>query len=231
MLKLTNVDSYYDRSHILHAVCLEIPIGKVTAVLGRNGTGKTTLLKTLMGLTDRMKGQISLDGTEIGKDPTFRRARAGIAYVPQGREIIPDFTIRENILMGAFARADGRRQIPELVPELFPYLMDNLERPGGVLSGGQQQQLAIARALAADPKIILLDEPNEGIQPSIVEEIEAIIIRLNREVGLTVVLVEQNVSFARQASHCFAMMEKGRVVVSGGISELSDDMVHRHMAV
>jgi urea ABC transporter, ATP-binding protein UrtE len=231
MLKLTNVDSYYDRSHILHAVCLDIPIGKVTAVLGRNGTGKTTLLKTLMGLTDRMEGQISLDGTEIGKDPTFRRARAGIAYVPQGREIIPDFTIRENILMGAFARADGKRQIPELVPELFPYLMDNLERAGGVLSGGQQQQLAIARALAADPKIILLDEPNEGIQPSIVEEIEAIIIRLNREVGLTVVLVEQNVLFARQASHRFAMMEKGRIVVAGAIAELSDEMVHRHMAV
>jgi urea transport system ATP-binding protein len=231
MLKLTNVDSYYDRSHILHAVCLDIPIGKVTAVLGRNGTGKTTLLKTLMGLTDRMEGQISLDGTEIGKDPTFRRARAGIAYVPQGREIIPDFTIRENILMGAFARADGKREIPELVPELFPYLMDNLERTGGVLSGGQQQQLAIARALAANPRIILLDEPNEGIQPSIVEEIEAIIIRLNREVGLTVVLVEQNVMFARQASHQFAMMEKGRIVVAGAISELSDEMVHRHMAV
>ena len=231
MLKLTNVDSFYDRSHILHAVCLDIPIGKVTAVLGRNGTGKTTLLKTLMGLTDRMEGQIDLDGKEIGKQPTFRRARAGIAYVPQGREIIPDFTIRENILMGAFARADGKRQIPELVPELFPYLMDNLERAGGVLSGGQQQQLAIARALAADPRIILLDEPNEGIQPSIVEEIEAIIIRLNRDVGLTVVLVEQNVAFARQASHCFAMMEKGRVVVSGAISELSDEMVHRHMAV
>jgi urea transport system ATP-binding protein len=231
MLKLTNVDSYYDRSHILHAVCLDIPIGKVTAVLGRNGTGKTTLLKTLMGLTDRMEGQISLNGSEIGKEPTFRRARAGIAYVPQGREIIPDFSIRENILMGAFARTDGKRQIPELVPELFPYLMANLERAGGVLSGGQQQQLAIARALAADPKIILLDEPNEGIQPSIVEEIEAIIIRLNREVGLTVVLVEQNVLFARQASHCFAMMEKGRVVASGAISELSDDMVHRHMAV
>ncbi len=231
MLKLTNVDSYYDRSHILHAVCLEIPIGKVTAVLGRNGTGKTTLLKTLMGLTDRMEGQISLDGAEIGKDPTFRRARAGIAYVPQGREIIPDFTIRENILMGAFARADGKRQIPELIPELFPYLMDNLERAGGVLSGGQQQQLAIARALAADPKIILLDEPNEGVQPSIVEEIEAVIIRLNRDVGLTVVLVEQNVLFARQASHRFAMMEKGRVVVAGAIGELSDEMVHRHMAL
>ncbi len=231
MLKLTNVNSYYDRSHILHAVCLDIPIGKVTAVLGRNGTGKTTLLKTLMGLTDRMEGQINLDGTEIGKDPTFRRARAGIAYVPQGREIIPDFSIRENILMGAFARTDGKREIPELVPELFPYLMDNLDRAGGVLSGGQQQQLAIARAVAAQPKIILLDEPNEGIQPSIVEEIEAVIIRLNREVGLTVVLVEQNVAFARQAAHCFAMMEKGRIVVSGAIDELSDDMVHRHMAV
>jgi urea transport system ATP-binding protein len=231
MLKLTNVDSFYDRSHILHAVCMDIPIGKVTAVLGRNGTGKTTLLKTLMGLTDRMAGEINLDGKDIGKQPTYRRARAGIAYVPQGREIIPDFTIRENILLGAFARADGKRQIPELVPELFPYLMDNLERPGGVLSGGQQQQLAIARALAADPRIILLDEPNEGIQPSIVEEIEAIIIRLNRDVGLTVVLVEQNVAFARQASHRFAMMEKGRVVVSGAISELSDEMVHRHMAV
>ena len=231
MLALAHVDSFYDRSHILHDVCLDVPEGKVTAVLGRNGTGKTTLLKTLMGLTDRMEGQISLDGTEIGKDPTFRRARAGIAYVPQGREIIPDFTIRENILMGAFARADGKRQIPELVPELFPYLMDNLERAGGVLSGGQQQQLAIARALAAEPKIILLDEPNEGIQPSIVEEIEAIIIRLNREVGLTVVLVEQNVLFARQASHCFAMMEKGRIVVAGAIQELSDEMVHRHMAL
>jgi urea transport system ATP-binding protein len=231
MLKLTNVNSYYDRSHILHAVCLDIPIGKVTAVLGRNGTGKTTLLKTLMGLTDRMEGQISLDGTEIGKEATFRRARAGIAYVPQGREIIPDFSIRENILMGAFARADGKREIPELVPELFPYLMDNLERAGGVLSGGQQQQLAIARALAAHPKIILLDEPNEGIQPSIVEEIEAVIVRLNRQLGLTVVLVEQNVAFARQAAHCFAMMEKGRIVVSGAIEELSDDMVHRHMAV
>jgi urea transport system ATP-binding protein len=231
MLKLTNVDSYYDRSHILHAVCLDIPIGEVTAVLGRNGTGKTTLLKTLMGLTDRMEGQIKLDGTEIGKDPTFRRARTGIAYVPQGREIIPDFTIKENILLGAFARESGKREIPELVKELFPYLIDNLDRAGGLLSGGQQQQLAIARALAADPRIILLDEPNEGIQPSIVEEIEAVIIRLNREVGLTVVLVEQNVSFARRAAHRFAMMEKGRIVASGVTTELSDEMVHRHLAV
>ena len=231
MLAFSHVDSFYDRSHILHDVCLEVPGGEVTAVLGRNGTGKTTLLKTLMGLTDRIDGQIRLNEREIGKEPTFLRARAGIAYVPQGREIIPDFTIRENILMGSFARHDGKREIPELVAELFPYLMNNLTRNGGVLSGGQQQQLAIARALAADPKVILLDEPNEGIQPSIVEEIEKIIIRLNREVGLTVILVEQNVSFARRAAHRFAMMEKGRVVVSGAISELTDEMVHRHMAV
>jgi len=231
MLSLINVDSYYDRSHILQGVCLDFPIGEVTAVLGRNGTGKTTLLKTLMGLTDHMEGEIKLDGTEIGTDPTFRRARAGIAYVPQGREIIPDFTIKENILMGAFAREGSKRQIPGLVTELFPYLMDNLDRSGGLLSGGQQQQLAIARALAADPTIILLDEPNEGIQPSIVEEIEAVIIRLNREVGLTVVLVEQNVSFARQASHRFAIMEKGRIVASGATTELSDELVHRHLAV
>jgi urea transport system ATP-binding protein len=231
MLAFAHVDSFYDRSHILHDVCLDVPEGKVTAVLGRNGTGKTTLLKTLMGLTDRMAGEIRLDETNLGSQPTFRRARAGIAYVPQGREIIPDFTIRENILMGSFARADGKREIPALVAELFPYLIENLDRNGGVLSGGQQQQLAIARALAADPRIILLDEPNEGIQPSIVEEIENVIIRLNREIGLTVILVEQNVAFARRAAHRFAMMEKGRVVVSGDIGELTDAMVHRHMAV
>ena len=231
MLAFAHVDSFYDRSHILHDVCLDVPDGKVTAVLGRNGTGKTTLLKTLMGLTDRMNGQIRLDETDLGQQPTFRRARAGIAYVPQGREIIPDFSIRENILMGSFARADGKREIPPLIAELFPYLIDHLDRNGGVLSGGQQQQLAIARALAANPKIILLDEPNEGIQPSIVEEIENVIVRLNQEIGLTVVLVEQNVSFVRRAAHRFAMMEKGRVVAAGDIGELSDALVHRHMAV
>jgi urea transport system ATP-binding protein len=231
MLTFAHVDSFYDRSHVLHDVCLDVPEGKVTAVLGRNGTGKTTLLKTLMGLTDRMDGEIRLDDKDLGRQPTFRRARAGIAYVPQGREIIPDFTIRENILMGSFGRVDGKREIPPLVTELFPYLMNNLDRNGGVLSGGQQQQLAIARALAADPKIILLDEPNEGIQPSIVEEIENVIIRLNREVGLTVILVEQSVSFVRRAAQRFAMMEKGRVVASGGIEDLSDALVHRHMAV
>ncbi len=231
MLSLANVDSFYGRSHVLHGVSLEIPDGQILALLGRNGTGKTTLLKSLMGLTDRTTGEIRLQDRDISEEPTFRRARAGIAYVPQGREIIPDFSVRENILMGSFARPDGRRMIPDLVGVLFPYLLANLDRPGGLLSGGQQQQLAIARALAADPKVLLLDEPTEGIQPNVVEEIERIIQRLNSEAGLTVVLVEQNLSFARRAAQRFAMMEKGRVVAAGSVRELSDELVRRHLAV
>jgi len=231
LLALADVHAFYGRSHILHGVSLDVPEGGITTVLGRNGTGKTTLLKTIMGLVDRTEGLIRLAGRAIEAEPTHRRARAGIAYVPQGREIIPDFSVRENILMGSFARADGRRAVPDLVAELFPYLVANMERPGGLLSGGQQQQLAIARALAAEPRMLLLDEPTEGIQPNIVEEIEAIIVRLNREAGLTIVLVEQNVAFARAAGHGFAMMEKGRVVAAGPTADLTDEIVHRHMAV
>jgi urea transport system ATP-binding protein len=231
MLTMSGVDAFYGASHALHQVDLDIPARAITTILGRNGVGKTTLLKTLMGLMERVTGLIRLEGRDVTRSPAFRRARAGLAYVPQGREIIPDFSIRENILMGGFARPGGRRDIPDLVPELFPYLMDNLERPGGVLSGGQQQQLAIARALAAEPKVLLMDEPTEGIQPSVVEEIEQIIIRLNAQAGLTVVLVEQNVEFARRAGHRFAMMEKGRVVAEGATAELTDALVHRHMAV
>jgi urea transport system ATP-binding protein len=231
MLTLADVDSFYGRSHILHGVSLKIQERQITALLGRNGTGKTTLLKTFMGLTDRTTGEIWLGTREIGREPAFKRARAGIGYVPQGREIIPDFSVRENILMGTFARADGKRVIPDLVGMLFPYLAANMERPGGLLSGGQQQQLAIARALAAQPSILLLDEPTEGIQPNVVEEIERIIRRLNAEAGLTVVLVEQNLAFARRAAQRFAMMEKGRIVAGGHMSELSDALIHRHLAV
>ena len=231
MLALRDVDSFYGRSHALHGVSIDVADRAITTVLGRNGVGKTTLLKTIIGLIDRMRGRIELQGTDIAPQPAFRRARLGIAYVPQGRDIIPDFTVRENILMGAFARTDGKRVVPDIVTRLFPYLAENLERPGGLLSGGQQQQLAIARALAAGPKLLLLDEPTEGIQPSIVEEIEALILRLNKEIGITVILVEQNVSFARRAGDAFVMREKGRVVASGAMAELTDDVVHRHMAV
>ncbi len=231
MLMLRDVDSFYGRSHALHGVSIDVADGGITAVLGRNGVGKTTLLKTIIGLIDRMRGRIELQGTDIAAQPAFKRARLGIAYVPQGREIIPDFSVRENILMGAFARGDNKRVVPDIVSRLFPYLAGNLDRPGGVLSGGQQQQLAIARALAAQPKLLLLDEPTEGIQPSIVEEIEALIVRLNKEIGITVILVEQNVAFARRAADAFVMMEKGRVVASDAITGLTDDVVHRHMAV
>jgi len=231
MISLAHVDSFYDRSHILHDVTLDAPKGGVLAVLGRNGTGKTTLLKTLMGLTDRATGKIRLGERDVSRAPTFARARAGLGYVPQGRQIIPDFTVRENILMGAFARMDGKRKIPDLVPLLFPYLMANLDRAGGLLSGGQQQQLAIARALASDPRALLLDEPTEGIQPNIVEEIEQIVLRLNREQGLTIILVEQNIAFARRAADVFVMFEKGRVAASGRRGDLTDDLIHRHLTV
>ncbi len=231
MLALRSVDSFYGASQILHGVSTDIADGIITAVLGRNGTGKTTLLKTIMGLTGRVAGEIRLKDRDITSQPTHVRARAGIAYVPQGREIIPDFTVRENILMGSFARPDRQQQIPDLVPELFPYLIENLGRQGGLLSGGQQQQLAIARALAANPSVLLLDEPTEGIQPNIVEEIQNIIIRLNEEVGLTIVIVEQNVAFARRAAHRFLMMEKGRIVVSGPIGEMTDELTHGYLAI
>ena len=231
MLELTNLESYYGRSRALNGITLKVPQGEITGIAGRNGTGKTTLLKTIMGLTDSSRGQIRLGDKDLSASPTHARARSGIGYVPQGRGIIPDFTIRENILMGAFAHRRGKRGIPEIVPELFPYLADNMDRPGGVLSGGQQQQLAIARALAAEPDVILLDEPNEGIQPSIVEEIEQVILRLNREMGMTVILVEQNIGFLRRAASNFAMLEKGQVAAAGPIALLTDQVVERHMTI
>jgi urea transport system ATP-binding protein len=231
MLTLSHFASFYGRSHVLHDLTMHAPSESIVAILGRNGVGKTTLLRTILGLTDRSEGAITLDGADLSGMRTHDRARAGVAYVPQGRHIIPDFTIRENILMGGFAAKGQRRRIPEIVPELFPYLMENLDRPGGVLSGGQQQQLAIARALAAEPRILLMDEPTEGIQPNIVEQIENAIIRLNKELRLTILLVEQNVGFARKAGHAFAMVEHGTVVAEGAIDGLTDDLVHKHMTI
>ncbi|EIE49658.1 putative branched-chain amino acid ABC transporter, ATP-binding protein [Citreicella sp. 357] len=230
MLSLSNVDSFYGRSQALHDMTVAAPEGSILGILGRNGVGKTTLLRTILGLTDRSEGQITLGDKPIARLATHERARAGIAYVPQGRMIIPDFSIRENILMGGFA-AGGTRRIPDIVPELFPYLIENLDRPGGVLSGGQQQQLAIARALACKPRVLLMDEPTEGIQPNIVAQIEDIIIRLNSEFGLTILLVEQNVHFVRRAAKAFAMIEHGTAVESGAIETLTDEMVNKHMAI
>ena len=231
MLELDHLNSFYGGSHILHDLSFKVEKGTILTVIGRNGVGKTTLLKTILGLTDSSAGSIKLNGEEIGDIPTFKRARMGIGYAPQGREIIPDFTVRENILMGGFARRNGAPSIPDVVPELFPYLMENLDRHGGLLSGGQQQQLAIARALAAEPSLLLLDEPTEGIQPNIVEQIEETIKMLNKKLNLTIILVEQNLEFARSAAHAFVMMEKGQVVASGDTDALTDDVVAKHMTI
>ncbi|WP_407147167.1 urea ABC transporter ATP-binding subunit UrtE [Bradyrhizobium sp. ORS 86] len=230
MLELTDVDAFYGNSRALQGINLMVGSGEFLSVLGRNGVGKTTLMRSILGLMDRVTGRLSLDGADISSLRTHQRAKAGIAYVPQGRGILPRFTVRENLTLGTFA-AKSANGIEEWVLELFPVLKEFLGRYGGNLSGGQQQQLAIARALLAQPKVILLDEPTEGIQPNIVEQIEDVIVKLNRERGITVVLVEQNVAFARRASHRFALLEKGRVVAKGAIEELTEDLIQLHMAV
>ena len=230
MLELTDIDAFYGNSRALQGINLMVGSGEFLSVLGRNGVGKTTLMRSILGLMDRVTGRLSLDGADISALRTHQRAKAGIAYVPQGRGILPRFTVRENLTLGTFA-AKSANGIEEWVLELFPVLKDFLNRYGGNLSGGQQQQLAIARALLAQPKVILLDEPTEGIQPNIVEQIEDVIVKLNREHGITVVLVEQNVAFARRASHRFALLEKGRVVAKGAIGELTEDLIQLHMAV
>jgi len=230
MLELTDLDAFYGNSRALQNINLNIGTGEFLSVLGRNGVGKTTLMRSILGLMDRVTGRLVLDGSDISSLRTHQRAEAGIAYVPQGRGILPRFTVKENLTLGTFA-AKAPKGIEDWVIDLFPVLKEFLNRHGGNLSGGQQQQLAIARALLAQPKVMLLDEPTEGIQPNIVEQIEAVIMRLNRERGITVILVEQNVAFARRASNRFALLEKGRVVAKGAIAELTDELIQRHMAV
>lgn len=230
MLSLSHVDSFYGRSQALHDLSVTAETGRIIAILGRNGVGKTTLLRTILGLTDRSDGKIELDGQEISGLATYARARAGIAYVPQGRMIIPDFTIRDNILMGGFA-AGGVRRIPDIVPELFPYLMDNLDRPGGVLSGGQQQQLAIGRALVTRPKLLLLDEPTEGIQPSIIKDIGRAIRFLRDSEGITVLLVEQYLDFCRDLADDIYIMDRGEIVHAGDAASLDRKDVRKHLTV
>lgn len=232
MLELKNLEAYYGNSRALQGVNLTLETGKFLAVLGRNGVGKTTLFKAILGLMDRCGGEIALSGERLDPLPTFKRAHAGLGYVPQGRGIIPTFTVRENLKLGTFARSGGdKRSYDDLVFEIFPVLGEFLDRQGGNLSGGQQQQLAIGRALLTNPKIILLDEPTEGIQPNIVEQIEEAIIRLNKVHGITIILVEQDIEFARRASDSFVIMEKGRVVAEGPVKNLTDNLMHKHMAV
>ncbi|MCJ2030543.1 urea ABC transporter ATP-binding subunit UrtE [Methylobacterium sp. J-043] len=231
LLDLDRVTSYYGKTPILKDVALGLPEGQCLCVLGRNGVGKTTLLRTIMGLTDRTSGEIRIAGDPITKAPTHVRAKYGLGYIPQGRQILPHFTVKENILLGTFARTDGRQDVPDLCLSLFPYLAQNLHRKAGLLSGGQQQQLAIARALATNPRILLLDEPTEGIQPNIVAEIGQTLGRLNKEFGITLILTEQHIKVARKLGDAFLMMENGRIVARGPIGEMTDELIERHMTI
>lgn len=231
MLALNNVTSFYGKTPILQGITLEVSQGECLCVLGRNGVGKSTLMNTIMGLTTRMTGDIRIDGTSMNNEITARRAAAGLGYVPQGRRILGKFTVRENIQLGTFARTDGRDDIPDLCLELFPYLAENLDRRAGMLSGGQQQQLAIARALATDPKILLLDEPTEGIQPNIVSDIQNALVRLNKEFGITLVLTEQHIKIAQKMSDNFIIMDVGRVVKRGVSSDLTQEIVDEYLTI
>jgi urea transport system ATP-binding protein len=231
MLELTSVNAYYGNSCAIEDVNLTVNKGEFLSVIGRNGVGKTTLMRSIIGLMDRITGSIKLDGVEIGAEKAHRRAIIGIGYVPQGRGILPKFTVKENLTIGTFAAKNKTKVINESVIELFPILKEFMNRQGGDLSGGQQQQLAIARALLTEPKVLLLDEPTEGIQPNIVEKIEEVLIDLNNNHGMTLILVEQNVEFARRASQRFAILDNGIVAMEGEIGSLSDEIVQKYLSV
>ena len=239
-LQISGLNVYYSESHILRNVDLSVPAGQMVCLIGRNGVGKTTLLKTVMGLVKPRSGTITFAGEPIIHKSSDQRARLGIGYVPQGREIIPRLTVKENLLLGLEARpahkglrstfsAQGQ-SIPDEIFDLFPVLKSMLSRMGGDLSGGQQQQLAIARALMGRPQLLVLDEPTEGIQPSIILEIEAAVRRIVQATGISVLLVEQHLHFVRQADHYYAM-QKGGIVASGPTSELSSEIIQRFLAV
>jgi urea transport system ATP-binding protein len=229
MLKVEDVNQHYGGSHILRGVSFEAAPGKVTAVLGRNGVGKTTLLKAIMGLLPVSSGRIAFGGEDLTRAPPHQRVRSGIGYVPQGREIFPGLTVHENLKMGLAARPAGTR-IPERVFELFPILKSLLHRRGGDLSGGQQQQLAIGRALAMGPSLLILDEPTEGIQPSIIKEIERTIGALAREGGMAILLVEQYYDFARTLADHYLVMRRGEVVRRGDAKGMELDGVRDLLA-
>ena len=235
MLCVEGVNQYYGGSHILRNVGFEAKPGEVTVILGRNGVGKTTLLKSLMGVVPVKTGSILLDGTAITKDPPYERARKGVGYVPQGREIFGRLTVQDNLLMGLACRSGGTR-IPAELFDLFPVLKQMIKRRGGDLSGGQQQQLAIARALAAGPKLLILDEPTEGIQPSIIKDIGRVI-RMLADSGLSggqrpaIVLVEQYYDFAAELADQYLVMERGEFIQRGCGKNMQADGVRRLMSI
>ncbi|WP_069384272.1 urea ABC transporter ATP-binding subunit UrtE [Halomonas caseinilytica] len=232
MLSIDTLNQFYGESHTLWDLDLEVPAGQCTCVMGRNGVGKTTLMKAVMGEVATASGSIRYaDDVELTRKRVEERSRLGIGYVPQGRQIFPLLTVEENLRTGLAARGDGRKSIPERIHELFPVLAEMRHRRGGDLSGGQQQQLAIGRALVLEPSLLILDEPGEGIQPNIVTQIGEVIRRLIAEDGLTVLLVEQKLPFARRYADRFAILDRGRSVAGGDIGELSDALIKEHLTV
>ena len=231
MLSLSHISFSYGLVQILDDVSIEVPKAKVVCVMGRNGVGKTTLMRNIVGLEKASKGCVTLDGRDISKVPARRRAQSGLALVPQGRMIFPRLTVKENLEVGLSARTDGRRTIPEEIYELFPVLKEMGARQGGNLSGGQQQQLAIGRALVGEPRVLLLDEPTEGIQPNIIQAIGQVLRRLVKEKEMTVVLVEQYVDFIKEVGDHFYIMNRGRVVANGDTPQLSEAIVRQHLSV
>jgi urea transport system ATP-binding protein len=231
VLGIQRLNQSYGGSHTLWDVDLTVRAGSRTCLMGRNGMGKTTLLKCVMGLLPIDSGAMSFDGSELTRMPAEARARLGIGYVPQGRDVFSHLTVEENLRVGLGIRKRGPRAIPPRIYELFPVLKQMRHRRGGDLSGGQQQQLAIGRALVLEPSLLILDEPTEGIQPNIVHEIGDVVLRLNKEEGLTVLLVEQKLPFARRVASEFCILEKGRSVVSGPIDALTDEVVKAHLSV
>jgi len=221
----------YDQSRILRGVNLTVPDGQIVALLGRNGVGKTTTLRAVMGVVGTQSGRVILNGKSLGRKRSETRALAGIGYVPQGRDIFPGLTVRENLRIGLSTAKNPKPEILDEVYDLFPVLKEMLHRKGGVLSGGQQQQLAIGRALLTDPSLLLLDEPTEGIQPSIIDQIHDALIYLRDKRGMSILLVEQYLDFARSVSNRFAIMDRGRIVESGPTTELTDEKVQQHLMV
>jgi len=230
VLVVDNLNQYYGGSHILRDVSFTCEIGKVTTLLGRNGVGKTTLLKSLMGVVPVKTGRIAFGEQDLTRAPSYERVRAGIGYVPQGREIFPRLTVQENLLMG-LAPCSGKAPIPDRIFEMFPVLNTMLRRRGGDLSGGQQQQLAIGRALAAGPKLLILDEPTEGIQPSIIKDIERAIRALAETGEMAILLVEQYYDFARSLADQYLVMERGVIIQRGAGADMDKDKVREVLSV